>query len=181
MRECEAKFCSCKLWPEIDFALVHLSLEEAAAFVRHWVLWPRSFMVFIVWWIEEFCSQHPSQVGDQVAYWDPCIDWLITYWELCIERRDCHYKTSPIGYWAKGSTIGWYKVLGFLVTACCDNSEFSGVVTLKSPGGVFALEVFPIHKQITVSNLFSAVFSYLVICLCYHVYCMLIDLINLLG
>ena len=36
------------------------------------------------------------------------------YWEPCIERRDCHYRTSPIGYWDKGSTVGWYKVLGFL-------------------------------------------------------------------
>ena len=26
-----------------------------------------------------------------------------------------------------------------LVTAYCDNSEFSGVVTLKSPGRVFAV------------------------------------------
>ena len=86
----------------------------------------------------ELCSQHPSQVSDQVAYSYPR-NWLVMYWEPCIERRDCHYKTSPIGYWAKGSTIGWYKVLGFLVTACCDNSEFSRVVTLKSPGGVFGV------------------------------------------
>ena len=34
--------------------------------------------------------------------------WLVTYWELCIERRDCRYITSPIGYWGKGSIIGWY-------------------------------------------------------------------------
>ena len=33
------------------------------------------------------------------------------------------------------------------------------MVTLKSPGGVFALEVFPIRKQITVSILFSAAFN----------------------
>ena len=39
--------------------------------------------------------------------------WLVTYWELCIERRDCHYITSLIGYWGLGSTVGWYKVLGF--------------------------------------------------------------------
>ena len=45
-----------------------------------------------------------------------------------------------------------------LVIACCDNSEFSKVVTLKSPGGVFPLEVFPIRKQITVSTLFSAAY-----------------------
>ena len=37
-----------------------------------------------------------------------------------------------------------------LVTACFDNSGFSGVVTLKSPSGVFAVLVFPIRKQITV-------------------------------
>ena len=31
-----------------------------------------------------------------------------------LKRRDCHYRTSPIGYWGKGSTVGWYNVLGFL-------------------------------------------------------------------
>ena len=49
LRECEAKFCSYKLWLETEFALVHLSLEEAAMFVRRWVLWSRSFLIFIVW------------------------------------------------------------------------------------------------------------------------------------
>ena len=33
------------------------------------------------------------------------------------------------------------------------------MVTLNSPDGVFALEVFPIHKQIIVSTLFSAAFN----------------------
>ena len=68
------------------------------------------------------------------------LNWLVTYWESCIKRRDCHYRTSSIGYWGKGSIVGWYKVLGIriplLVIACCDNSEFSGVVTLKSSDGV---------------------------------------------
>ena len=32
-------------------------------------------------------------------------------------------------------------------------------MTLKSPGEVFALEVFPIHKQITVSTLVSAAYQ----------------------
>ena len=32
------------------------------------------------------------------------------------------------------------------------------MVTLNSPSRVFALEVFPIHKQITVSTLFSIAF-----------------------
>ena len=40
-----------------------------------------------------------------------------------------------------------------------DNGGFLGVVTLKSPSGVFDLVVFPILKQITVSNLISAAFS----------------------
>ena len=31
-----------------------------------------------------------------------------------LKMRDCHYRTSPIGYWGKGLTAGWYKVLGFL-------------------------------------------------------------------
>ena len=66
-----------------------------------------------------------------------------------LKKRDCHYRISPIGYWGKGSTIGWYKVLRFLVTACFDNSKFSGVVTLKSPGEIFCSVGFSIHKQIT--------------------------------
>ena len=64
LRECRAKFCSCKLWPERELTLVHLSLEEAAVFVHRWVLWPRSFVIFIVWWTKEFCSQHLFQVCD---------------------------------------------------------------------------------------------------------------------
>ena len=31
-----------------------------------------------------------------------------------LKRRDYPYRTSPNGYWGKGSTVGWYKVLGFL-------------------------------------------------------------------
>ena len=111
--KCEAKWYSCKLCLETELAIIHLSLEEAIVFVHHRILWLRSFMIFIVWWTKELCSQHLSQVGDQVMYWDPCIYWLITYWELCIDRRDCHYRTNPIGYWGKGSTVGWYKVLRF--------------------------------------------------------------------
>ena len=36
--------------------------------------------------------------------------WLILsgegYWESRIERRDCRYITSSIGYWGKGSAVG---------------------------------------------------------------------------
>ena len=38
LHKCEAKFCSCKMWSEIKFALVHLSLKEAAVFVHGKVL-----------------------------------------------------------------------------------------------------------------------------------------------
>ena len=48
--------------------------------------------------------------------------------------------------------------ISLLVTAYCDNSRFMGVVTLKSSGGVFALEVFLIRKQITLSTLFFAAY-----------------------
>ena len=81
--------------------------------------------------------------------------------ELCIETRDCHYITSPIGYWGKGSTIGWYWVLGFLllVTACFKNSRLSGVVTLNSSGGVFSRWFSPFVNKSLVSNLFFAAFN----------------------
>ena len=50
-------------------------------------------------------------------------------------------------------------MIPLLVTACCDNSEFTEVVILNSPSGVFALEVFSIRKQITMSTLFSIAFN----------------------
>ena len=81
----------------------------------------------------------------EVAYWD-LHNWLVTYLGAMHQKGNCHYKISPIGYWGKGSTVGWYKVLGFLITTCCDNSGILGVVTLKSHGGIFAVLVFPIRK-----------------------------------
>ena len=60
-----------------------------------------------------FVANNLLQLVIEVVYWDPR-NCLVIYWEPCTTRRDCHYKTSPIGYWGKGSTIGWYKVLGFL-------------------------------------------------------------------
>ena len=105
-------------------------------------------------------------------YWDPCIDWLVTYLEPCIEMRDCYYITSPIMYWGKGSTVGCTEI-PLLVIAYFDNSGFSGVVTLNSPGGVLPRWFSLFVNKSPVSNLISTAFSYLVICLCYHTYCML--------
>ena len=36
------------LWPE-TYALVHLSFVKTTAFVSRRVLWPKSFLIFIVW------------------------------------------------------------------------------------------------------------------------------------
>ena len=69
--------------------------------------------------------------------------------------RDCCYITSPIRYWGKGSTVGWYQVLGFLllITACFDNSGFSGVVTLNSSGEVLSQWFSPfINKSLIKLN-----------------------------
>ena len=91
------RFYASILWSK-TYALVHLSLEKAAAFVRHRVLWPRSFLIFIVWMNWKLCGQHPSQVGVLVTHLDPCIDWLAMYWELCIEneRLLLHYKSNCV-------------------------------------------------------------------------------------
>ena len=101
------------------------------------------------------------KVGVLVTYLDPCIDWLVTYWEPCIERKYCHYIASPIGYQGKGSIISWYQILRFLllITACFDNSGFSGVVTLNSPNGVLPRWFFLFVNKSPMSNLFSASFS----------------------
>ena len=90
-------------------------------------------------------------------------DWLFTYLRAVHQKGNCHYRTSLIGYWDKGSTVDW-------LTACCDNSGVSGVMTWKSPDGVFAVRVFPILKQITMLFIFRCIISLLVICLCYHAF-----------
>ena len=42
------RFFTSILWPEIEFTLVHLSFEEAIVLVHRWVLWPKSFIIFIM-------------------------------------------------------------------------------------------------------------------------------------
>ena len=56
--------------------------------------------------LKNFAAKNLLQLVIQVAYWDPH-NWLVTYWGSCITRRDCHYRTSPIRYWGKSSTVGW--------------------------------------------------------------------------
>ena len=97
------------------------------------------------------------------------------YWEPCIEMKDCHYIISPIGYWGKDSTVGWYQVLGFLllVIACFDNSGFLGVVTLNLPGGFLPQWFFLFVNKSSVSNLFSATFNLVGDLFVLPYYCML--------
>ena len=65
--------CACKLWSETEFAQVHhILFRNYYVFVPR-VLWPRNFLIFIVRWPEELCSQDLPQVGVLVMYWDPCI------------------------------------------------------------------------------------------------------------
>ena len=63
--------------------------------------------------LKNFAANILLQLVIEVTYQDLC-NWLVTCWEQCIERRDCHYRTSLIRYWGKGSIVDWYKVLGFL-------------------------------------------------------------------
>ena len=50
------------------------------------------------WWSEELCSQHLLQVGGVSHILGSMHHWLVTYWDSCIERKDCCYNTSPIRY-----------------------------------------------------------------------------------
>ena len=34
-------------------------------------------------------------------------NWLVMYLGAVHRKGNCHYRTSPIGYWDKGSTVGW--------------------------------------------------------------------------
>ena len=87
------------------YALVHHSIQKAIVFVHRSVLQPRSFVIFI-----RFLLKLVSKSCTRIC----TSNWLVTYWEPCIKGKHCHYRTIPIGYWGKGSTVGWYKVLGFL-------------------------------------------------------------------
>ena len=63
--------------------------------------------------LKNFATNNLLQLVIEIGYQDPH-NWFITYWEPCIKRRNCHYRTNPIGYCGKGSTVGQYKVLRFL-------------------------------------------------------------------
>ena len=50
--------CASKLWPETNFSPIHHILSKSYCVFTPRVLWPRSFLIFIVIWTKELCSQH---------------------------------------------------------------------------------------------------------------------------
>ena len=79
-------------------ALVHLSLEEVAAFVRRKVLWPKSFLIFIVWM--NYKTLQP------ISFLSWCVDHVlgsmhrlvshilgVVHWK---ERLSLHYKSNCV-------------------------------------------------------------------------------------
>ena len=72
----------------------------------------KEFHNLYCWWTKELCSQHLLQIGGVSRILGSVHHWLVMYWDSCIERRDCHYNTSLIRYWDKGSIVGWYFGIG---------------------------------------------------------------------
>ena len=58
----------CILWSETEIALVHHLFYKSYCVFMPKVLWLTSFLIFIVGWTKEFCSQHLPQVGVLVTY-----------------------------------------------------------------------------------------------------------------
>ena len=56
--------------------------------------------------LKNFVANNIFRLVIEVAYWDPR-NWLVTYLGAVHQKGNCHYKTSPIGYWGKGLTVGW--------------------------------------------------------------------------
>ena len=92
----------CKKWPSALFSLKKILHFCALEFCN------KVLFDLHCWWSEELCSQHLFQVASISHVLGSVHHWLVMCWDLCIELEDCHYNTSPIGYWGKGSTIGWY-------------------------------------------------------------------------
>ena len=56
--------------------------------------------------LNNFAAKNLFRLVIEVAYWD-LRNWLVTYLGPFIKKGNCHYRTSPIEYWGKGSTVGW--------------------------------------------------------------------------
>ena len=60
-------------WPNAKSDLVHHSLWRSYYVFTPRVLWPRSFLIFIVNEVKNFAANNLPQVGVLVTYWDSCI------------------------------------------------------------------------------------------------------------
>ena len=89
---------TCIVWPEAEIVLDHYSLCRSYCAFTPRVLWLRSFLIFIVDELKNFVANNLPQVGGVSHVLGSVHHWLVTYWDLCIERRDCRYNTSPIGH-----------------------------------------------------------------------------------
>ena len=56
--------------------------------------------------LKNFAVNNLFRLVIEVTYWDPR-NWLVMYIKPCIRKGNYHYRTNPIGYWDKGSTVGW--------------------------------------------------------------------------
>ena len=107
---------ACKKCPSSLFFLKKLLRLYAKVFVT------KELPNLHCWWTEELCSQKLFKLLELVTNWDSwkgvchvlgsMHHWLVTYWDSCIKGKDCRYNTNQIGYWGKGSTIGWYFGIG---------------------------------------------------------------------
>ena len=61
------------VWPNAKSGLVHYFLWRSYCVSTPRVLWPKSFLIFIVDKLKNFVANNLLQVGELVTYWDPCI------------------------------------------------------------------------------------------------------------
>ena len=143
------------------------------------VLWPSIFLIFIVWMNWRTLQSTTFLVGD----WSRVLGstQLVSHvlGSRASKRGTVITEQVQLGIGVRVQLqIGKVLRIPLLVTACCDNSGASGVVTWKSLSGVFAIRFFLFVNKLS-CHLFSvAYFSCLMIYLCYHTLCILIWLIN---
>ena len=89
--------------------LVHYSLWRIYCVFTPRVLWPRSFLIFIVDELKNFAANNLFKLLELVMYWDPCI--LVSHILGFVHQgKNYRYNTSPIGYWGKGSTVSYFGI-----------------------------------------------------------------------
>ena len=82
--------CVCRMCLSSLFSLKKLLHLYAKGFIIKEVL------DLHCWWTEEFCNQQPLQIAGVNHILGSMHHWLVTYWDSCIERKDCslQYKSN---------------------------------------------------------------------------------------